>query len=137
MRAIVIKTIPHAKQRYPTVGDYFDGVLVDPTHYNEPARHFRISDMGNPDFEFLVALHELIESHLVQKRGISDYAIDAFDKDFEIAREQGLQAKDAEPGDDPQAPYHREHVFATTIEKWVARELGVDWQEYGEAVMSL
>ncbi len=95
--------------------------------------------MGNPDYEFLVALHELIESHLVQKRGIPDAAIDEFDIEFEKRRAAAPPdfADYAEPGSDPAAPYYREHQFATAIEKSVAEELGVDWDEYDRAVKAL
>jgi hypothetical protein len=34
------------------------------------------------------------------------------------------------PGDDPKAPYHREHRFATRIERLLARELRVNWATY-------
>ncbi len=124
-----IRTIPHREQRYETVGDFWtdrDGV-----------RQFRVSAMGNPDFEFLIALHELVESHLCQKRGIPDGAIDAFDKTFEIRRMLGQVEKDAEPGNDPTAPYWREHQFATAVEMSTAKEMGVDWEAYNRAVMSL
>jgi hypothetical protein len=35
-----------------------------------------------------------------------------------------------EPGDSSEAPYHKEHVFATKIERMIADELGVDWDVY-------
>jgi len=35
-----------------------------------------------------------------------------------------------EPGDDPRAPYYREHQFASGMERLMAAELGVDWQQY-------
>lgn len=126
LQPIHIRTIPHHLQRYPTVGDYY-------THPNG-VRQLQVSAMGNPDYEFLVALHELIESHLVQKRGIPDSAIDEFDMWYERTRTPGDQT---EPGDDPGAPYRREHQFATVIERLVAHELGVDWWNYERKVNSL
>lgn len=133
MQTIVIETIPHAKQRYETVGDYF--TAHNWVRIGEGlTRQFRVSDMGNPDYEFLVALHELIESHLAQKRGISDAAIDAFDIAFEAARREG---DTNEPGNDPRCPVYREHQFATQIEHMVAEELGVNWKDYDRTVNSL
>jgi hypothetical protein len=60
-------------------------------------------------------------------RGVSFKAIDRFDMKFKGA---------GEPGDDPKAPYHREHRFATRIERLLARELRVDWATY-ELVLPL
>jgi hypothetical protein len=35
-----------------------------------------------------------------------------------------------EPGNDPPAPYHREHVTTTIIEAILAQALGVNLEEY-------
>jgi hypothetical protein len=134
---VYIQTIPHTEQRYETVGDYFTVDDLSEKVGSAPGRVFRISEMDNPDYEFLVMIHEIIESHLVQKRGISDAAIDAFDIQFEKDREAGKVPQDAEAGDSIEAPYYREHRFATTIERLVAYELGVDWMSYDNTVMSL
>jgi hypothetical protein len=133
MQAILIETIPHEKQRYPTVGDYF----TEGSPGDKQLRVIHVSQMDNPDYEFLVALHELVESYLVQKRGIPDQAIDRFDISFEARRSAGLVPKHAEPGDDPSAPYYQEHGFATLIERMMARELDVDWDGYARTVESL
>jgi hypothetical protein len=114
MLHIYIDTVPHSTQRYPTVGDYFD---VQTPGMRVPVTNVRISDMQDEDCEFLVAIHELIEQHLCKKRGISEESITAFDM--------------------IRAPYNKEHVFATSIEKLVAAELGVDWDEYDKTVNSL
>ena len=63
------------------------------------------------------------------------YAIGSFDQAFEKKREQGLVR--GEPGDAPDAPYRREHLFATNIERLLAAELGVDWAVYEAYVDSL
>jgi hypothetical protein len=123
---ITINTIPHSQHRYPTVSDYFLN--------GNGQQQFLISDMGNKDYEFLVAIHELIEQHLTEKRGISEESITKFDEEFEAKREEGNLD---EPGNDPKAPYWKEHQFATKIEKLVADELGVDWVEYDNAVCEL
>lgn len=125
---ISIETILHEEQRYPTVGDY---------QTDEHGTYVRVSDMGNEDYEFLVALHELVELYLAKKRGITDEAIDAFDMQFERDREAGLHTEDEEPGDDAGCPIRKEHFFATNIERMVALELGVDWTEYDKTVIGL
>jgi hypothetical protein len=122
---IVIETTPHSRQRYPTVGDWFTskGVL-----------HIKVSDMNNWRYELLVALHELVEVNLCRHRKISQESVDAFDIAFEQARKPG---NDDEPGDDPRAPYRREHFFATNIEALMSAELGVDWAKYEKKIYSL
>ena len=125
MLNIDIKTIPHNRQRYPTCGDYWR---------DKHKVHFRISDMKDKDYEFLIAIHELIEHHLCEQRGIDLYSIDEFDKKYEKDRKKGDVS---EPGNDPKAPYYLEHQFATKIEKLIAKELGVIWDEYDKAVNEL
>lgn len=123
---IKILTIPAAEQRYDTVGDYWWPSVE--------RLEVRVSELGNEDFNFLVAVHELIEAYLCKRRGISEPSITAFDIAFEVRREKGLESAEAEPGNSPTAPYRAEHRIATTIEYLVARELGVSWEEYDNAV---
>ena len=126
---IVIETIPHKKQRYSTVGDWVtdkDGTV-----------HIFVSDMGNEDYAFLVGLHELIEQKLCAKRGISQQSVDRFDKQFERDRAKGKHGEDDEAGDDPKAPYRKEHFFGTNVEALMCGELGLDWRKYEKAVYSL
>lgn len=124
---ICLTTVPHAAQRYETVGDW---IADGRTHL----RHVRVSEMGNEDYHFLVGIHEMVEAWLCLKRGISQESVDEFDKQFEAARVEG---NTDEPGHDPNAPYHREHVFAEKIEKLVAEEMGVDWDAYEKVVEAL
>ena len=124
---INIITIPHKSQRYDTCGDY----ELDKT---TNVLDISISDMKNEDYEFLVGIHEAIEAYLCHKRKISFDKITKFDIAFEKNRKEG---NIDEPGDDPKAPYHREHIFATKIEKLLAKELKVDWKKYDKTVSSL
>ena len=129
MRHIEICTIPHEHQRYSTTGDYFrdrDGV-----------HQIRVSYVPDWRMNFLVMVHELIEYGLALARGIPEEEVTAFDIQFEKEREQGLHSEHDEPGDDKTNPYYREHFFATSIERIVAQELGVDWQDYGQEISKL
>ena len=123
---IRLHDIPHEQHRYETVGDWkvADGKLSE----------VLASTMQPEDYSFLVALHELVEGWLCVKRGITDEAVTTFDEAYEEKRQDG---DTSEPGNDPAAPYYREHQFATQIEKLMAKELGVDWDEYDEMVCSL
>jgi hypothetical protein len=123
---IRIKSIPYKEQRYPTCGDYW----ID----KNGVKQFRVNDMGNEDYHFLVSIHEQIEEYLTQRRGLKESDIMAFDVMFEKEREEGKHAPDDEPGDDPSAPYHHEHVFAETIERLLAIQMDVNWAEYGKAI---
>lgn len=127
MLNIHIKTIADKVQRYNTVGDY--------QTKEDGSQLFTISEMGDKRYEFLIAIHELIESTLCTERGITEDAIDAFDTMYEKNRPAGDFTSEA--GDDPEAPYNKEHIFATKIEKMVAEELGVDWKLYCDACAEL
>lgn len=120
MLTIHIEVIEHNKQRYPTVGDWW----IDA----DGAFQIRVSSMDNWKMELLVAMHELIEQSLCQHRHIPEEAVSAFD----IAH-----LDSDEPGNIPDAPYHKEHVFATQLEKQLSDELGIDWDEYETKVQSL
>lgn len=85
----------------------------------------------------LVAIHEIVESTLCRGAGVSEADIDQFDMQFEADRKLGRHSDDDEPGDDPKAPYRRQHLMATAIEKMLAAAMGVDWHAYEEAINAL
>ncbi len=125
----------YSKMRYPTAGDW----TIDPDH----ALVIVVADTGDWRYNLLIALHETVEAALCHHRGISEAAVTAFDKGHELQRRiaaEGMPADpyvSAEPGDHPAAPYRREHFFATSIERLMAAELGVDWAEYEAAIEAL
>lgn len=123
---ITIETVPHVEQRYPTVGDWFFKSNGDLT--------IVVSELGDWRKEALVGVHELVEVLLCKHRGVPQEAVDKFDIQFEQSRPEGNVD---EPGDDPQAPYRREHCLATAIERMLAAELDVVWKEYAKQVESL
>ena len=129
MLNINIKTIPHKEHRYPTLGDYWRNT--------DGKQEMRISEMGNDDYAFMIAIHELIEWYLTEKRGIKEEDIKAFDELFEKERLRGLHAEKEEAGFDSRAPYLKEHAFATNIEKQLAKELGVNWDKYDADIKAL
>lgn len=113
--------------RYPTAGDYF---------FVEDYLTLQVCKQSNPDYEFLILVHELIEEHLTRKRGITEQSIMDFDLLFEEERYKGIHGADDEPGYDLRAPYRKEHIFSENIERLLAQELGVDWIKYGENIVS-
>ena len=158
---ITLETKPLKEMRYPTAGDYFfeeeTPPQLDPSRgswewvpvyygygvpympygaygmrqklvYTEghPSRwKFQVMDLGNDDYEFLIFIHELIEWRLTQKHGVAEEDITAFDK-------KHLDTN--EPGYLKEAPYHKEHMAAEAIERIVATLLGVEWNDYEEAI---
>ena len=128
MLKIDIKTIPHSRQRYDTVGDWF----------NRGSKEvILISDMDDWRYEFLVAFHELIEKKLCEQSGITEEQVTSWDLNFEDLRKKGAHSDTEEPGDDPDAPYSKQHTTATIMEQMMAKELGVDWESYENKVNSL
>jgi hypothetical protein len=122
-----VSQVPHRKQRYETVGDWIPG---------KPAE-IRVSKMKDQRYVFLVALHEMIEYELCRMNGISDKEVVAFDVNFEAERRRNMHPIEAEPGNDPRAPYRNEHEFATMVEMMVAHKLGVSWSDYGKTILAL
>lgn len=122
-----VETIPHEAQRYPTVGDYWED--------ENGIQQIRISEMMDWRYEVLVTVHEIVEMALTKKRSIEEQAITEFDVQFEKDKEKGLCSGEA--GDHVNAPYRKEHFFATNLERLFAAELGVDWFEYDRYVDAL
>lgn len=123
---ITIEVIPHESQRYPTAGDwYYDdkGNLI-----------IRVSDMNSWKHEALIAVHELVEVLLCKNNGVSQQSVDKFDTEFEMHRHPD---NDDEPGDHPDAPYVKEHCFATAVERMMAAAMGVTWSDYDKAISKL
>lgn len=118
--------IPYKFQEYPTCGNY--------KRMPGGGTAFFVNKMGNEDYAFLVLIHEMVEEHLTRRRGLTERVIMAFDLMWEKEREAGKHKPDDEPGHDPRAPYRREHVLAENIERFLAWEMGLDWDAYGKAV---
>src|SRR5437660_1137933 len=123
---IIIETIPHETQRYTTVGDWYyddDGTL-----------HIKISQLSDWRREMLVTVHELVEVLTCKNDGVSQEVVDKFDKEFESNRHPD---NEDEPGDDPSAPYVKQHCLATGIERILAQQWGVNWKQYEEELNNL
>lgn len=122
---IIIKSIPHKRQKYDTVGNYW----VD----SNGDWQIRISEMPKK-YMLLVAIHELIEKILCDDREILDEVITQYDTALERRRKPG---NTDEPGDNIEAPYFKEHQLATAIEKRIALELNINWKNYERCVNGL
>jgi hypothetical protein len=107
--------IPQESQRYDTAGDWL--------WYGETLEIRLSREVGDDDprHATLLFVHELVEALLCQSAGIDARAVDQFDMRF---------GGKAEPGDDPAAPYHHQHIAAEAVERALADQLGVDWNDY-------
>jgi hypothetical protein len=128
---ILIESIPHEQHRYPTCGDWWfeqePGTL-------EPTLRIRVSRELPEKSQQLVALHELAEVMMCMANGVGQEEVDKFDMDFEKHRRPD---DESEPGDHLEAPYHREHGYATAIERITATHMGVGWIEHEKAILDL
>jgi hypothetical protein len=118
IQAVEIRFVKPEKMRYDTVGDW---------QFNHEKLVIKVAD---PEYTpvmsvLLVALHELVEAILCDADGISQQAVDAWDK---------THADDDDPGGNPAAPYHKQHMAAELIERLMAKFLGVSWHQHDKTV---
>jgi hypothetical protein len=116
---ILIETVPHSTQRYNTVGDW----TVSPTGN----WHIKVSSLNNWRREVLIAAHELVEMALCRHAGITSAEVDAFD----------LTCDEPDPGLNPAAPYHKQHMVATAVETLLAGLMEVNWMAYEDQITHL
>jgi len=123
MKEIRMRVVDHQSQRYDTLGDYWK---EDDTWY------ITVSDLGDWRYNFSILLHEFIEFAIIQHKGIPENEVIEFDlsvlKDSKYAED---------PGFDPKAPYHREHVLADTVERLISMFLDFEVSEPWEAARKL
>lgn len=107
--------------RYKSIDDYFNPV----TDGNEIAFTTYVGNMGNTDYEFLVFMHAITEQYLCWKHKIKDEQITKFDMEHPELDD---------PGNNEEAPYHKEHMVGNDIEALLSVALGVDFPKYEEAI---
>lgn len=122
------ESVPMSEIRCQQAGDWT---------YGDDVINVKSAKLSDWRYELLVQVHELVEAVLCKHRGITDEEVTAFDELFEREREMGLHMGMDENGDDRRAPYRREHAGATTVEIFLAKELGVDWKKYSDEIYSL
>lgn len=132
---INVETIPHSCQRYDTVGDWTfepDGTLnVNVSEMIQKPTSICPITVKHEDSEFLVAIHEIVEAYLCKKAGITAEEVDAFDIEYKD------HSPNLEPGDSTAAPYHVQHLIATSIEMMLCAALNLNWSEHERRVDSL
>lgn len=105
------------KMRYNTAGDW--GYEVQ-----EVGDRIVLTAESDPSlaqhYQFLVLIHELIEAYLCMNDNITPEMVDKFDMSCDLP----------DTGEDPRAPYHRQHIMASLVERTVCMLLGLDWYQY-------
>lgn len=109
---IIIEVVPHNTQRYNTIGDW---------QWFGETLQIKVSDMGDWRKEMLVGIHELVETLLCKKSGITEEEVDNFDLSH---------PKLHEPGDSCLAPYHIQHMVAIQVEEILIDKLGIIEEDY-------
>lgn len=128
---ITIETIPHASHRYPTIGDW---TVTRGPDASPVIKIFVSLEVGDWRAQALVAIHEVTEALMCIHDGVTQEQVDAFDIDFEKHRHPDNVD---EPGDSKGAPYYKQHQYASAIERILAAQLDVDWNNYTKAVERL
>lgn len=117
---IIIRYIPHKQQRYDTVGDWYFHKYHVIREIDEKQESFEQTELvirvsnDHPDYptqadQEAVALHELFEVLLCNHAGVTQKQVD----DFDFAHASTID----EPGENPEAPYHVQHMMADVVER--------------------
>ena len=115
---IIIKTIPESEMRPEVNGaDWFFDENGD--------LQVRVSPLSDWRREVLLGIHEAVEAIMCKHNGVTQQQVDVFDQEYDKTHTFDVNA-----GDDPAAPYVREHCLATAIERILCAELEVNWLEY-------
>lgn len=127
---IKVEIVPLKKQRYETLGDYF--------YDKNKTLNFKITDTGNPLWNKMVLIHELIEQTLTEAKGIKEQIISKHDLEFEKLIKDGLVEPDAEPGEHKNSPYRQEHILAELVERLMLNHLNqLSFKEYNEKIFKV
>ena len=120
MTRIIIEAVPPDQMRLAAYHEEGCGDWYFCPHTGD--LHIKVAgvDVWDQEDVFLIALHEMIEARLCFKAGVTQGAVDSFDAAF---------TGEGEPGDDPAAPYRKQHRAAMLIEHATALFMG-KW-DYG------
>jgi len=108
---IHVRFVVQDKQRYATLGDYWE---------TTDAMVFTITRLSGLR-SLYVLIHELWECYLTLRNGITEESISEFDISHPELDDPGL---------DPRAPYHAEHMQSDVLERACCVMAGDDWVEY-------
>lgn len=94
----------------------------------------RVAEMGNRDYEVLIATHELLEENGTLRRGLREEDIQKFDELWDEEQKRGEHPDEEEPGFNKKAPYLREHTMSDAVERMMIAFWGIPWPDYEKAI---
>lgn len=112
---IIYYTIPHKEQRYDSAGDYTSEEGNDYYSVSKLPQGWRA--------ELAVFVHEMVEFQLCKEAKIKEEDITKFD----------IESGHPDPGTLKESPYYEQHKIATKIEKYIIKQLGLDWEKYDKS----
>lgn len=126
---INVEIVPLKEQRYDTLGDYY---------FKKGVLHFKITDTGNPFYNKLILIHELVEQTLTEAKGIKEQQILRHDLEFEKLIKDGKVDPNSEPGEHKNSPYRQEHLLAEIVEKLMLNHLNREtFTEYNNKLFKI
>ena len=118
LRSILVDVVADPnKIRFGGIGDWHD-----PSNGN---RLVIVAELPNADMTLALAIHEIVEQAMCMSDGVRSVDVDEWDKNY---------TGEGEPGEADGCPYFDQHAAAIAVEKCVCETLGVDWNEYSEAL---
>jgi hypothetical protein len=117
LKPIRIEFVPQHRQRYASVGDYWE---------KENEYVFSITEFpDNPEYSVAILQHELHEFFRNKQLGIKIEDVDKFDLEHPELDDPGLSKE---------APYHKTHMESDAIERLSIIFSGGDWVDYETAI---
>jgi hypothetical protein len=109
---IIIESKPFAQMRYPTTGDWY-----------EKNNNIHVDTILTDDWRvnISIAIHNIIEKFLCDAVNIKGEDVDAYSKAHHLEDDPGLN---------PDAPHHDQHMLADKIERIIHTELGLSRKKY-------
>jgi hypothetical protein len=87
----------------------------------------RVCPMSDWRYEIALAFHEAFEGALCKNNGVTVAEVDRFDQEFDLTHPN---EPDLNAGDDPKAPYRKEHNYSTIVDRLFIGACGLDFGEY-------
>jgi hypothetical protein len=112
MGRIIIEHKPFSKMRYSTVGDWYD---------KEGNIHIDTILTDDWRVNISIAIHNLIEKFLCDNSNVKGEDVDKYAMNHHLEDDPGLN---------PDAPHHDQHMLADRIERLIHTELGLSRKKY-------
>lgn len=89
------------------------------------------------DYQFLDLTRREIEEYLCARDGVDEEAIRVFTERFNKMKEEFPDlVGHMESGDHADAPHNKQHKIAVMMEKWLADNMQIDYEQYQKTIYS-